>query len=53
MIQSHIKGFVTKMMYRRDKVLRKDQAAIRIQARFRAFRERKQFLRQKHVLMKC
>jgi hypothetical protein len=37
MIQSHIKGYVTKVRYRRDKVVRKEIAAIRIQARFRAY----------------
>ena len=53
MIQSHIKGFVTKMRYRKDKVFRKEYAALKIQSRFRSYIARKDFLRQKHALMKC
>jgi len=37
MMQAHIKGFVTKMRYRKDKVFRKDYAARRIQSRFRSY----------------
>jgi len=52
-IQSHIKGFVTKIRYQRDKVLRKDHAVLKIQSRFRSYMCRKKFLQQKHALMKC
>lgn len=53
MIQAHIKGFVTKQKYLDNRVGRKEYAARKIQARFRAYMARKTFLRQKHALMKC
>jgi hypothetical protein len=41
MIQAHIKGYVTKARYAKSKVYRKEFAAVKIQARFRAFLQRK------------
>jgi len=53
MLQAHAKGFVGRMRYRRDKVLRRDVAALRIQSRFRAFKLRKIFVDRKNALMRC
>ena len=53
MLQAHAKGFVGRLRYRRDKVLRRDQAALRIQSRFRAFKCRKVFLQQKAAIQRC
>ena len=44
MIQAQIKGFVTKMRYRKDRLFRREYAARKIQARFRAYIQRKKFL---------
>jgi len=53
MIQSAIKGYVTRHRYLKTKVLRKDRAALMIQSRFRAYVLRKKFLLQKHAIQKC
>ncbi len=53
MIQAQIKGFVTKMRYKRDRMFRREYAARKIQARFRAYIQRKKFLIIKHAFMKC
>jgi len=44
MIQANIKGFVTRMRYRRDRQFRREYAARKIQARFRAYIQRKKYL---------
>lgn len=53
MIQASMKGFVQRARFKKTKVNRRDNAVLKIQSRFRAFRQRKIFLRQKHAIMKC
>ena len=47
-----MRGFVTRKRFVKRKVNRKEDAIIRIQSRFRSFKARKLFLRQKHAIMK-
>jgi IQ calmodulin-binding motif len=49
MIQAQMKGFVTKLRYKRDRVFRREYAARKIQARFRSFIARKKFLSKKYT----
>lgn len=44
MIQAVMKGFVTKLRYKRDRVYRREYAAKKVQARFRSFIARKKFI---------
>ena len=44
MIQAQMKGYVTKQRYRRDRLFRREYAARKIQARFRAFIQKKKFI---------
>ena len=53
MIQAQVKGLVTRLRYRRNKVTRKQDAALKIQSKFRAHKERTKFLKIKKAFMKC
>ena len=53
MIQAHVKGFINLRRYRRERVQRKENAALKIQAQFRSHRQRAVFKRQRRALMKC
>jgi len=39
-----MKGFVTKARYRKDRLFRREYAAVKIQARYRAYIQRKKYL---------
>lgn len=44
MIQAQIKGFVTRMRYKKDRMFRREYAARKIQARYRAYIQRKKYI---------
>ena len=48
-----MKGFITRKRYRRNKVTRKHDSALKIQSRFKAFKERKKYLKVRKAIMKC
>jgi hypothetical protein len=53
MIQAAIKGFITRRRYVRNKGVRRENAALKLQSRFRCFKERRKFLKMKKALMHC
>lgn len=48
MIQAQMKGFVTRMRYKKDRLFRREYAARKIQARYRAYIQRKKYI-SKHT----
>mmetsp|Transcript_19452 Transcript_19452/g.22085 ORF Transcript_19452/g.22085 Transcript_19452/m.22085 type:complete len:743 (-) Transcript_19452:269-2497(-) len=53
MVQAHIKGFITKIRYRTQRVIRRFNAAILLQSKWRAHKRRKKFMIAKRALMRC
>lgn len=51
-LQAHIKGKLTRNRYRNVKEMRHDQAAIRIQSRWRAYRCQRDYRRKYHAIQK-
>jgi IQ calmodulin-binding motif len=52
-IQALVKAWLSRLHYRRDKLLCRDTAAMIIQKRFRAYQNAKNFVHTKRALMKC
>eukprot|EP00744_Colponema_vietnamica_P000651 GILI01001143.1.p1 GENE.GILI01001143.1~~GILI01001143.1.p1 ORF type:complete len:753 (+),score=218.18 GILI01001143.1:205-2463(+) len=53
MVQSHIKGLLQKLRYQRERIIRRETAATRLQSKWRGHHQYDDFTRQKLVLMRC
>eukprot|EP00743_Colponemidia_sp_Colp-15_P000897 GILK01000990.1.p1 GENE.GILK01000990.1~~GILK01000990.1.p1 ORF type:complete len:735 (+),score=112.26 GILK01000990.1:55-2205(+) len=53
MMQAHIRGLVYRKQYERNRVVRRNAAAVRLQTVWRTFAEVSEFKRQRALLMRC
>ena len=53
MIQAHIRGFIGRLKYQANRLVRRESAALSLQSYFRAFAKQKVYSKARNALLRC